>query len=175
MVESISPLFSPAWEASNKAQPTSMDFALRYPEPTAQPTARNMQRAAPPPHPSAETYSLPNSAQAYPSSTSLNSLSVSGTRSVSPGERRGSCMSSRQNRGHADPAVRYSIERPSSHTPQRCYGSRNSSFVDPEKASYAPNSVSSGFHSHHAHSICLSEDEEDVKDHTVWILVSQPL
>ncbi|KAL8632708.1 hypothetical protein Q9189_001561 [Teloschistes chrysophthalmus] len=130
-----------------------------------------MQNAAPPPQPFADTPSVPTPPEAYRSRTSSNTLSVSGIRSASPAERQGSCMSAPQDRGHADPFAKSPVEPRSSHTPQRYSGSRKTSLVDSEKARYVLNSASSGFHPHYAHSINRSEEEEDVKEHTVWILI----
>ncbi|KAL8716625.1 MAG: hypothetical protein Q9225_006058 [Loekoesia sp. 1 TL-2023] len=53
-----------------------------------------------------------------------------------------------------------------------CYGRLSrSSLRDPEKANQTQYSASNGPHRSHAFSTYISEEEEDVKEHTVWILV----
>ncbi|KAL9579830.1 MAG: hypothetical protein Q9212_004864, partial [Teloschistes hypoglaucus] len=169
--KTITPVLPAGMEASNKGEPSSIDFALGFPEPTAQPIARNMQNPAPPPQPFADTSPVPTPPEPYRSRTSSNTSYLSGILSASPAARQGSCMSSPQDRGHADPSATCPVEPRPSHTPQRYSGSPKTSFVDSEKARYVPNSASSGFHPHYAHSIDRSEEEEDVKEHTVWILI----
>ncbi|KAL9583442.1 MAG: hypothetical protein Q9203_005083 [Teloschistes exilis] len=169
--KTIPPVLPAGPEASNKGQPSSIDFAPRYPEPIAQPTAPNLQNPASSHQPFADTPPVPNPPEAYRLRTSSNTPSVSGILSASPAERQRGCMSAPQDRRHADLSATCPAEPQSSHTPQRYSVSQKTSSVDSEKARYVPTSASSGFHPHYAHSGYALEDEELVKEHTVWILI----
>ncbi|KAL8690373.1 MAG: hypothetical protein Q9218_004168 [Villophora microphyllina] len=147
-----------------------MNHGLRYPEPTAQPIIRNIQNHAPPHQAFPRTSSGPDTAGLYQARGSPDRLSISAASAASHRGRRGSRTSSRQNHHGENAPTRHSVEQQLPHTPEHYIGSKEPSFVDPEKTNFVPNSASSGFRSNHAHSTYVSEEEDDIENHTVWIL-----
>ena len=77
-----------------------------------------------------------------------------------------------QHSDRLDSSGNHTLDRRRSTCQDAYVQTRQSSTYDTEKGTNTQNAASSTNHQSHAFSTYISEEEEDVKDHTVWILVS---
>ncbi|KAL8703587.1 MAG: hypothetical protein Q9201_003235 [Fulgogasparrea decipioides] len=148
----------------------SMVDNLQYPEPAAHPDPWPNQTVFPSQPSSTRTSLRPATDGIHHPKGWPDRASMSAASSTSPRGRQGSRAESRQHEHYMDPAA-HSVSDQRRSSTQRLYSRPNDpSFRDPEKANYMQNQAPNGPHQNHAHSTYISEEEEDVKEHTVWIL-----
>ncbi|KAL9603622.1 MAG: hypothetical protein Q9179_002140 [Wetmoreana sp. 5 TL-2023] len=149
----------------------SMVDNLQYPEPAAHPDPWPNQTVFPSQPSSTRTSLRPATDGIHHPKGWPDRASMSAASSTSPRGRQGSRAESRQHEHYMDPAA-HSVSDQRRSSTQRLYSRPNDpSFRDPEKANYMQNQAPNGPHQNHAHSTYISEEEEDVKEHTVWILI----
>ncbi|KAL8727679.1 MAG: hypothetical protein Q9181_005619 [Wetmoreana brouardii] len=163
--------FSVENRTSNARASESMADNLQYPEPAAQPDAWPNQSVVPSQLSSTRTSLRPTRDDIYHFKGLPDRASVSAASSASPRGRQGSRAESRQYDHYMDPAARFMSDQRGSSTQNPYSRPNNPSFRDPEKANYMQQQAPNGPHQNLAHSTYISEDEEDVKEHTVWILI----
>lgn len=139
------------------------------------------------PEPAAESYRWRNHTGVSPSpplEETLSNAMTNGIRSTrhsaggTPGSTRSTTSMGRPHRNNPDsrrisPLDDYTSDQPRALHPDHYLRGPSGYLHDPEKASPTRNPVPSGPHTSHTFSTYISEDEEDTKEHTMWILVSQ--
>lgn len=173
MKERISSATAAEAEASNARHMTSVAAStqpyLQYPEPAAQSYTRRNHAHVPPPQPLGGTLSGATTNGVRPTRHSPDVTPVSIRSSTSSGTPR---RSNPNPRSFSTPVGFASDQRRASY-PDHYVGRVSHSLHDPEKVAHIRNATPNGPHTSHAFSAYLSEEEEDTKEHTVWILVSQ--
>lgn len=173
MKENISSWSSADAGVSNTIRPTPMAHGLQYPDPVAHSEPPRHQSVHPPPSLAAGLSPSSTIPGTYHPKGSLDGLPVSAVSSASSRGRQGTRIESPQNDRYANVPLGATPDQRHSFPQDRYNQSSNQSFHDPEKASQAQYPAPNSTHINHAHSTYISEEEEDIREHTVWILVSQ--
>ncbi|KAL8783711.1 MAG: hypothetical protein Q9213_004450 [Squamulea squamosa] len=143
---------------------------LQYPAPVALSQSTRNDGSCPPHQPSRDDFLNPTLNGDNHTRYSPQRTPLSASTSTSPG-RRGSSNQSQHNERHDNsPAFSMSDQR-RLRQQNHHVRSNNQTPYDPEKGSHAMHSPPNGHRSGHSHSTYASEEVEDVKEHTVWILV----
>ncbi|KAL8830665.1 MAG: hypothetical protein Q9170_005638 [Blastenia crenularia] len=143
---------------------------LQHPEPAAQRYLPRDRNAVPSQEPSAESSPNINFNRKTHNRSSEAAHPQSARSSRSSSGRQGSSASPRQGGRRLSPSKSTPDPR---RLPQQSHhlNPHHSSLYDQEKAARSNHQVHSGSHRSHAFSTYVSEEEEDVKEHTVWILI----
>ncbi|KAL8918250.1 MAG: hypothetical protein Q9172_005503 [Xanthocarpia lactea] len=124
----------------------------------------------PPLQPSTGTFLHPRVNGALQSRYSAESVPFSATASAS-GDRRASSNDSRHNECYDNSPTISISDQPRSRHQEHPLRSKDNSPYDPEKAGHARHSPSYGHRPAQTHSTYVSEGEDVIKEHTVWVLV----
>lgn len=143
---------------------------LQYPTPAALSRSMRNDGTFPPPQPSAGTFLHPRVNGALQSRYSAERVPFSATASAS-GDQRASSNDSRHNECYDNSPTISISDQPRSRHQDHYFRSKDNSLYDPEKAGPARHSPSYGHRPAHPHSTYVSEEEEGIKEHTVWVLV----